>query len=104
MSEENGIQDKSTPNEGNPQSNVGDKETISVPAPQFGFTEKGTFYLEVDVRLGFVTILGVLTRAISYVNGALNQQDAKMREQEKQRSLLKPKSSNGLGKFFGLAK
>lgn len=79
------------------------QENVSIPAPTFGFTEKGTFYLEVDLRLGFFTILGTLTRAISYVNGALNQQEAKMREMEKQKSLLKPKA-NGSTKWLNIFK
>lgn len=95
---QNGESSNETPQETGP----GTKETIEVPGPSFGFTESGTFRLEVDLRLGFFTILGTLTRAIAYVNGAINQQEAKLKELEKQKSLLKPK--NGLGKFFGLAK
>ena len=97
MSENNGIQNGTTEPQATPNPSEGAPQTVQVPAPTFGFTEKGTFFLEVDVRLGFLTILGCLTRAISFINGAFNQQEAKMREQEKQKSLLKPKT--GFGKF-----
>lgn len=100
---ENGLQNGSTKSQASKDENEGHPETIQVPAPSFGFTEKGTFYLEVDIRLGLIVILGTLARAMSYINGAINQQEAKMKELDKKNSLLKPKA-NGSSKWLNLFK
>jgi hypothetical protein len=104
VSEENGVS-KIPLKDGQPKDPVQEQpQDEKIPAPSFGFTQEGTFRLEIDLRLGLMMVLAFLARGTSYINGAINQQEAKMREEMKQKSLLKPKVSNGLGKFFGLAK
>lgn len=73
---------------GKQEENSGSPENDPILPPSFGFDEKGTFHLQVDSRLGFLNILGALQRSISYVNGAMNQQEAKDRQQRE--ALVRP--------------
>lgn len=70
------------------------EKEITLIAPTFGFTERGTFFLEIHQNAGFLAIIGFVTKAVLWLNEKMEEYEAQKRAQK----IVQPKK-NMLGKF-----
>jgi hypothetical protein len=70
------------------------EEEDRLPPPSFGFDEKGTFFLQINSKAGFLAMIGFIHKASMWMNDRMEEYEKK----KKAESLIKP-SNKGFGRF-----
>jgi hypothetical protein len=70
------------------------EEEDRLPPPSFGFDEKGTFFLQINSKAGFLAMIGFIHKASIWMNERMEDYEKK----KKSESLIKP-SNKGFGRF-----